>query len=448
MTDTICAISTPLGEGAIAIIRLSGNDAISLVSSIFTKDLTKVPSHTIHYGYIKYKNEIIDEVLVSVMKSPKTFTTEDVVEINTHGGIAITNKILEILLTIGARLAEPGEFTKRAFLNGRIDLVESEAVSDLITADTENARKMAINQVTGTLSKLITTEREKLAYLLSNIEVNIDYPEYEDVEVITHDTLLPKLKEVKENLSTILKESKTSKLIKDGLNICIVGRPNVGKSSLLNRFLNENKAIVTNIAGTTRDIVEGSVVLNGIKLNFIDTAGIRNTTDIVEKIGVDKSLNAIEKADLVILVLNSNEKLTKEDKELLDKIKNLTHIIFVNKNDLQTKLELKEIPSYIEGNTNDEDGIKKLKEEIINIFNLGKIESKNLAYMSNARQISLVEKSIVFIDNAINSLNEETPIDLAEIDIKNAWNALGEIIGATYTEELIDELFKNFCLGK
>ena len=448
MNDTICAISTSLGQGAIAIIRLSGKDAISLVSSIFTKDLTKVASHTIHYGYIKYKGETIDEVLVSVMRAPKTFTMEDVVEINTHGGIAITNKILEILLTIGARLAEPGEFTKRAFLNGRIDLVESEAVSDLITADTDNARKMAINQVTGTLSKLITTEREKLALLLSNIEVNIDYPEYEDVEVITNKTLLPKLKEIKESLNTILKESKTSKIIKDGINICIIGRPNVGKSSLLNRFLNENKAIVTDIAGTTRDIVEGSIILDAIKLNFIDTAGIRNTNDIVEKIGVDKSLEALSKADLVILVLNNNEKLTKEDQELLEKIHNLNHLIFVNKADLKTKLELDKLPHYIIGDTTTEDGIKSLKQEIIKIFNLGKIESKNLAYMSNARQISLVEKSLIHLESAIKSLNDGTPIDLAEIDIKNAWNALGEIIGVTYTDELVDEIFKNFCLGK
>ena len=449
MTDTICSISTSLGTGAISIIRLSGPESINLVNKIFTgKDLNQVESHTIHYGYIKYQNEIIDEVLITIMKAPKTFTREDIVEINAHGGIATTNKILEILLTIGARLAEPGEFTKRAFLNGRIDLVEAEAVSDLIVSDTEDSRALAINQLTGSLSALINNERKKIVTLLSNIEVNIDYPEYEDIKKITNSVLLPILEEIKIDLTKILEESKISKIIKEGINIAIVGRPNVGKSSLLNKFLNEEKAIVTNIAGTTRDIVEGSISLKGIKLNFIDTAGIRETSDIVEKIGVERSLSTINKADLIILVLNNAEELTEEDLNLLKKIKGKKYILFINKSDLPKKLDYSNLNNYILGNTLTSDGIDLLKEKIIELFNLGTFKSKNLVYMSNARQISLVEKALKNIENALDALKNNIPIDMVEIDIKSCFDTLGEIIGVTYKDELIDEIFKNFCIGK
>ncbi len=449
MTDTICSISTSLGTGAISIIRLSGPESINLVNKIFTgKDLNQVESHTIHYGYIKYQNEIIDEVLITIMKAPKTFTREDIVEINAHGGIATTNKILEILLTIGARLAEPGEFTKRAFLNGRIDLVEAEAVSDLIVSDTEDSRALAINQLTGSLSALINNERKKIVTLLSNIEVNIDYPEYEDIKKITNSVLLPILKEIKIDLTKILEESKISKIIKEGINIAIVGRPNVGKSSLLNKFLNEEKAIVTNIAGTTRDIVEGSISLKGIKLNFIDTAGIRETSDIVEKIGVERSLSTINKADLIILVLNNAEELTEEDLNLLKKIKGKKYILFINKSDLPKELDYSNLNNYILGNTLTSDGIDLLKEKIIELFNLDTFKSKNLVYMSNARQISLVEKALKNIENALDALKNNIPIDMVEIDIKSCFDTLGEIIGVTYKDELIDEIFKNFCIGK
>ena len=449
MTDTICSISTSLGTGAISIIRLSGPESINLVNKIFTgKDLNQVESHTIHYGYIKYQNEIIDEVLITIMKAPKTFTREDIVEINAHGGIATTNKILEILLTIGARLAEPGEFTKRAFLNGRIDLVEAEAVSDLIVSDTEDSRALAINQLTGSLSALINNERKKIVTLLSNIEVNIDYPEYEDIKKITNSVLLPILKEIKIDLTKILEESKISKIIKEGINIAIVGRPNVGKSSLLNKFLNEEKAIVTNIAGTTRDIVEGSISLKGIKLNFIDTAGIRETSDIVEKIGVERSLSTINKADLIILVLNNAEELTEEDLNLLKKIKGKKYILFINKSDLSKKLDYSNLNNYILGKTLTSDGIDLLKEKIIELFNLDTFKSKNLVYMSNARQISLVEKALKNIENALDALKNNIPIDMVEIDIKSCFDTLGEIIGVTYKDELIDEIFKNFCIGK
>lgn len=449
MVDTIVSISTSLGVGAIAIIRLSGPKAIEIVNKIFKgKDLTKVDSHTINYGYIKENDTIIDEVLVSIMRAPKTYTTEDVVEINTHGGIATTNKVLELCLTNGARLAEPGEFTKRAFLNGRIDLTQAEAVEDIITSTTDKSLNLSMNQLTGSLKKLITDTRKTMVNLMANIEVNIDYPEYEDAENITIPLLKEKLVPIKNKLSKLLEESKNAKIIKDGIDVALIGRPNVGKSSLLNLFLEEEKAIVTNIAGTTRDIVEGQTIINGIKINFIDTAGIRNTTDVVEKIGVEKSKQMISKADLNILILNNNEPITNEDKELLELIKSKPSIIFINKNDLETKLDLEQMPNIVQGNTLSLEGIKDLKQKIIEYFNLEKIEVKDATYLTNARQNALIKNTISYIDQALEDIETEVPVDMIEINIRAAWDTLGEIIGATYKDELLDELFSNFCLGK
>ena len=448
MEDTIVAISTALQKGAISIIRLSGKEAINIVESIFKgQNLTKVPSHTIHYGFIMEKNTKIDEVLVSIFKSPKTYTKEDVVEINCHGSIATTNKILELLLTKGCRLAEPGEFTKRAFLNGRIDLTQAEAVSDLISSKTDKSREMFLNQLTGELSSQIKTLRQELLNLLANIAVNIDYPEYEDATIITNSLLKEKLAAIIKSLNKLLKTAKNGKIIKDGINIALVGRPNVGKSSLLNKLLQEEKAIVTDIAGTTRDIVEGSITINGITFNFIDTAGIRKTTDIVEKLGVDKSKELINKSDYIICVLNGSEKLTKEDQEILAFLKNKNHLIFINKNDQKIKLDL---PNHnvVYGNTIFEDGINKLKEKLIEEFNLNHLESEDPTYLSNARQISLVKRSLQSLENALNNTSLDIPVDLLELDIKQAYDLLGEITGETYQDELIDELFKNFCLGK
>lgn len=449
MDDTIVSISTSLGVGAIAIIRLSGPKAIEIVNKIFKgKDLTKVDSHTINYGYIKENDTIIDEVLVSIMRAPKTYTTEDVVEINTHGGIATTNKVLELCLTNGARLAEPGEFTKRAFLNGRIDLTQAEAVEDIITSTTDKSLNLSMNQLTGSLKKLITDTRKTMVNLMANIEVNIDYPEYEDAENITIPLLKEKLVPIKNKLSKLLEESKNAKIIKDGIDVALIGRPNVGKSSLLNLFLEEEKAIVTNIAGTTRDIVEGQTIINGIKINFIDTAGIRNTTDVVEKIGVEKSKQMISKADLNILILNNNEPITNEDKELLELIKSKPSIIFINKDDLETKLDLEQMPNIVQGNTLSLEGIKDLKQKIIEYFNLEKIEVKDATYLTNARQNALIKNTISYIDQALEDIENEVPVDMIEINIRAAWDTLGEIIGATYKDELLDELFSNFCLGK
>lgn len=452
MEDTICAISTnPGNNGAISIVRLSGTDAVTITSKIFSnKKFQNAPTHTIHYGFIKDNNQNIDEVLVMKMLAPKTYTTEDVVEINCHGGMMTTNKVLELLLLNGARLAEPGEFTKRAFLNGRINLLEAESVSDIINAKSENARALAMNGISGTMTKLIKDLREEIVGLLANIEVNIDYPEYEDELVITHENIKPKLTKIIEKLQVIIEKSANGKIIKNGIDVAFIGRPNVGKSSLLNAFLEEEKAIVTNISGTTRDVVEGTMSLNGVLLNLIDTAGIRETDDIVEKIGVDKSKKILEKADLVVLVLNYNEKLTDEDRELVQQILPKKHIIFLNKNDLEKKVEeeIYKYPSVVEGNTMTENGLSTLKNKITEMFHLNELETKDMNFLSNIRQITLAKKALQNIKKAQDQINENVPIDILEIELKEAWNNLGLIIGEVYEDELIDNLFQKFCLGK
>ena len=450
MFDTIAAISTALGVGAISIIRVSGVDSINIVNKLFKgKDLTKVDSHTIHYGHIVDNEEIIDEVLVSVMKSPRTFTTEDIVEINSHGGIATTNKVLELLLTNGVRLAEPGEFTKRAFLNGRIDLVEADGIMNIIASKTDKARIQSINQLSGKVSNRIKSLRDKLVGIIANIEVNIDYPEYEDIEVVTTDKIKPALINFKQELIKIIEKSDEGKIINQGINVGIFGRPNVGKSSLLNALLEEDKAIVTDIEGTTRDIVEGTINVNGIVLNIIDTAGIRETDNVVEKIGVEKSKSIMEKCDLSILILNNNEPLTEEDLNLLNIIRNKKHIILMNKIDLENKLDVSLLnDEYLQISALQDKGIEELKQKIIKLFNLGQIETEDLTYLSDARSIALLKKSLNFIDESLNSIENMEPIEIIEINIKDAWSTLGEIIGETYKEELLDELFSRFCLGK
>ena len=448
MDDTICAISTALGVGAISIIRVSGSEAISKVANLFDgKNLNEVKSHTIHYGHIISNGEIIDEVLVTILKAPKTYTKEDIVEINSHGGISTTKKILEILIENGIRLAEPGEFTKRAFLNGRLDLTEAEAVNSLIKSRTDLERKLALNTLSGKVSKKINKVREIIVELLANIEVNIDFPEYEDALEITLENLPPKLNEIKKELENLLEEGKIGKIIENGIKVAIVGRPNVGKSSILNALLKENKAIVTDIAGTTRDIVEGEVELKGIALKFIDTAGIRKTKDIVEKIGVDKSLEMIDESDLVIHVLNNNEVLTEEDKEIMEKIKDKTHITFINKSDLPTKLKI-EKKDVVKGNTMDLNGLDELKNKIVELFDLERINNSNLEIVSSVREIGLLKEALNSINQALNNVSSKLPVDMIAIDIKKAWDLLGEITGESYQDELLDILFSKFCLGK
>lgn len=454
MNDTICAIATSQGVGAIAIIRVSGEEAVEIVNKIFKgKDLTKVNSHTINYGHVVDKSgNVIDEVLVSVMLAPKTFTAENTVEINTHGGIAPTNKVLELLLTNGCRLAEPGEFTKRAFLNGRIDLLEAEAVMDMINAKTNTQRELAVNQISGKVSDLINSLRDDMVQIISNINVNIDYPEYDDVDIITNDILVPKIANLKERITKILKESRNGRIIKDGIKTSIIGRPNVGKSSLLNALLEEEKAIVTDIAGTTRDIVEGQININGILLNMIDTAGIRETDDIIEAIGVEKSIKMMNESDLVLFVLNNNEELTDDIKTLLAELKDKTYIIIINKNDLPKKLNLNEIDvdknNIINMSIKNNQGIEELKQKIIDLFNISQIEGSDPTYLSNTRSISILENCLESIIEVEEGVKNNQPIDMIELDIKDIWEKLGTINGTTYEEELLDEMFSRFCLGK
>ena len=451
MNDTIAAISTALGVGAISIVRVSGDDSLEIVNKIFKgKDLTKVDSHTINYGYIIDSDKLIDEVLVSVMLAPRTFTRENIVEINVHGGIATTNKVLELLLTNGCRLAEPGEFTKRAFLNGRIDLIEAEAVMDLINAKTDKSRSLAINQVSGNVSGLIKDLRQEIVNTLANIEVNIDYPEYEDIEVMTIEMVKENISSIRSKISTILNESENGKIIKDGIKTVIVGRPNVGKSSILNRLLDEDKAIVTDVAGTTRDIVEGNISVDGIMLNMIDTAGIRDTDDIVESIGVKKSLSLIDEADLILFVLNNNEEITDEDKNILNQIKDKNSIVIINKIDLDNKLDINSIEcdNLVKMSALNNEGIIELKNKIKELFNLEQIEKSDYTYLSSARSISLLRKALSSLQEVENGINNNMPIDMIEIDLKDVWNLLGDITGDNYSDELIDQLFSQFCLGK
>lgn len=448
MNDTIVAISTSLGASAISIVRLSGSEAINIASQIYKgKDLSKVSSHTINYGHIYDGDRLVDEVLLSLMKAPKTYTGEDIVEINCHGGVISTKEVLSLCLLKGARLATKGEFTRRAYENGKIDLIQAEAISDLLEADTAALKNVSLNNLNGKLSKLINEYRKNIADLITQIEVNIDYPEYEDIEVVTKEEIKEKMIDIKRHIEELLKTSKNAKFIKDGINTLIIGRPNVGKSSILNKLLEEEKAIVTNIPGTTRDIVEGSLVLEGFKLNLLDTAGIRKTDDVIEQIGVDKSLSYIDESDLVILVLNNNEKLTSDDKDLLDKTKDKKRIIVINKDDLETKINL-EGEDYIKINTLDHEGIDKLKAKITELFNLNEIETSDNAQMVNIRQETKLREALDLVYNIERGLEDDIYIDMLEIDLKRIWDILGEIIGKTYHDEIIDEIFSRFCLGK
>lgn len=451
MNDPIAAISTALGVGAISIIRVSGEDSIKIVNSITkNKKILEASTHTINYDYIVEENKIIDEVLISVMKAPKTFTCENIVEINAHGGISTTNEILRLLLKNGCRLAEPGEFTKRAFLNGRIDLTQAEAVSDLINSKTEKNREIAINQLSGKISTMIKNLRNEILEILANIEVNIDYPEYEDIEIVTNEKVKIEIKKMIEKIKKIIESSENMILIKEGIKTSIIGRPNVGKSSILNRLLDEEKAIVTEIAGTTRDIVEGKISLDGTMLHIFDTAGIRKTNDKIEKIGVQKSIELIDKSDLVLFVVSNNERISKEEKQIIESLENKKFIIVINKNDLKKEIEIPEEykKNVIEINTIDEKSIEILKQKIKEMFSSEKIELEDMSYITNARSLSLLEKAYNILIEIDTSLETSLPIDILEIDIKEVWSILGEIIGETYDEELIDQLFSQFCLGK
>ena len=455
--DTIAAISTPPGEGAISIVRLSGEEAVALAQKIFKgKDLSQVPSHTINYGHIidpKTQAEI-DEVMVSVMRAPKTFTREDVIEINCHGGIVATNKILQLLLANGARLAEPGEFTKRAFLHGRIDLTQAESVMDLIRAKTDRSMKVALNQLDGNLSHLIRNLRQDILDVLAQVEVNIDYPEYDDVETMTTKLLKEKALEVKVRIHQLLETAQQGKVLREGLATAIVGRPNVGKSSLLNYLLHEDKAIVTDIAGTTRDVIEEYVNVRGVPLKLIDTAGIRETTDKVEAIGVERSRKAIEQADLVMLVLNSSEELTAEDLELVAATNGKKRIVILNKMDLEPKLDVEVLKQHVDAaeilttSVLTNEGVDKLEERIAELFFGGIENSQTTVMVTNARHIGLLSQAEDALAAVLAGIEQGMPVDLVQIDMTNAWDLLGEITGDSYQDELLNQLFSQFCLGK
>lgn len=450
--DTIIGISTALSKGAISIIRLSGDDAIKIVNKVFKGiDLSKVEPNTINYGHIVDFDscQIIDEVLVSIFKAPKSYTKEDVVEINCHGGLFVTNKIYEQLVLLGARPSEPGEFTKRAFLSGRIDLTKAEAVMDVINAENNAALKIANSALNGKISTFVDQKRQELLDIIATISVNIDYPEYDDVEQLTNEDILPKLKTIKLELEDALNNAKSAKLLKNGINTVIVGKPNVGKSSLLNTLIGENKAIVTNIPGTTRDIVEASINLGQVTLNLIDTAGIRITEDVVEKIGVEKSKEQINKADIILCVLDGSEPINEQDKEILNEIKNKCHLTIINKIDLEQKINLGEVDDNVLFiSTKNNNTIKELENKILETLNLNNLFNKDITYISNARQLEKINFAIKALDEALTTIENEATIDFVDIDIRKAWLYLGEIVGQTSTDNLLDELFSKFCLGK
>ena len=451
--DTIAAISTPLGEGAIGIVRLSGTDSFAIAQKIFKgKDLASVASHTLNYGHIvdPDKNEILDEVMVGAMRSPKTFTREDIIEINTHGGIAVTNEILQLVIREGARLAEPGEFTKRAFLNGRVDLTQAEAVMDIIRAKTDKAMNIAVKQLDGSLSDLINNTRQEILNTLAQVEVNIDYPEYDDVEEATTEIIREKTTEFEALLTNLLKTARRGKILREGISTAIIGRPNVGKSSLLNNLLREEKAIVTDIEGTTRDVIEEYVNINGVPLKLVDTAGIRETEDIVEQIGVERSKKALKEADLVLLVLNASEPLTDQDRQLLEISQDSNRIILLNKVDLPEKIEIDQLPEdHIKISVLKNQNIDQIEDRINALFfeNAGLVE-QDATYLSNARHISLIEKAVESLQAVNEGLALGMPVDLLQVDLTRTWEILGEITGDAAPDELITQLFSQFCLGK
>ncbi|OTP25168.1 tRNA modification GTPase MnmE [Enterococcus sp. DIV1368b] len=457
--DTIAAISTPPGEGAISIVRLSGDQALTIANKVYqsgNKQLLDVPSHTIHYGHIvdPKSEQLVDEVMVSVMRAPRTFTREDVVEINCHGGIVVVNQILQLLLREGARLAEPGEFTKRAFLNGRVDLSQAEAVMDLIRAKTDKAMGVALNQLDGNLSALIRSLRQEILETLAQVEVNIDYPEYDDVEELTTKLLLEKAQMIQKRIEVLLATSQQGKVLREGLSTAIIGRPNVGKSSLLNHLLREEKAIVTDIAGTTRDVIEEYVNVRGVPLKLIDTAGIRETEDIVEQIGVARSRKALAESELILLVLNQSEPLTIEDEQLLEATKGLKRIILLNKTDLPKQLEEDKLLSLIEDepvfavSVANNEGLDRLETAISELFFGGQTGERDATYVSNTRHIALLEKAAISLQEVIAGIDAGMPVDLVQMDMTRCWDYLGEVVGDSVQDELITQLFSQFCLGK
>ncbi|WP_323847942.1 MAG: tRNA uridine-5-carboxymethylaminomethyl(34) synthesis GTPase MnmE [Phytoplasma sp.] len=453
--DNIAAIATPLGTGSINVIRVSGPEAIQNINQIFRSskkniDLSQVPSHTIHHGFILDKNKnILDEVLISIFKKPHSFTGEDVVEVQGHGGILITQLLLERILSLDIRLSEPGEFSKRAFLNGKIDLIQAESIMDLIFAQNESAIKLANLGLQKKNSKLLQDLINQIVKIIGQIEVNIDYPEYLDIEEMTNKIILPQIKKLISKMEEILNLYTQNRFLKNGVKTLIIGKPNVGKSSLLNVLLQEKRAIVSDIAGTTRDYVDGYINVKGVSLFLIDTAGIRKTNDPLEKIGVDKSQQLLKEAELVLLLLDQSNVLDKDDQILLDLTKKYSRIIIGTKSDLPPKMNLNQIKEeIILLSSHNQDGIDKLKNKILQKFQLDNIQNKEFNYFSNARHIKQIEIALKSLTNIIIDIKKQMPVDIHTINLKEAYNALENILGKNIPDHLINELFSKFCLGK
>lgn len=455
--DTIAAIATAPGEGGIGIIRISGPKSLEVAEEIFFsmsgKKISEYPARTLIFGNIKYGDKKIDEVLVAYMKGPNSYTAEDVIEINCHGGFISVKRILELVLSKDVRLAEAGEFTKRAFLNGRIDLSQAEAVIDVINAKTDKAHEVAENQLDGSLSNRIREFREKVTELLAQVEVAIDYPE-EDIEFIAYTTLEEKTRELNKDIKKLYETSESGKIFREGLKTVIVGKPNVGKSSLLNSILGENRAIVTDIPGTTRDVIEEFVNIKGIPLKIVDTAGIRETDDVVEKIGVEKSMASFDTADLIIMVVDSSSELSEEDREILEKVQGKETILLLNKTDLPQVIDEEEVKKYV----NEEniikisalhnEGIEDVHDRIEAMVYKGDIKSSSNVIITNSRHKDALYRAMKSAEDAMRAIEDKMPLDFVEVDLKNIWDYLGYINGDTVSEDLLDNIFHNFCIGK
>ncbi len=446
--DTIIGQATASGMSALNIIRLSGDEAISLVAKLFQGvDLTTVASHSVHYGHLVFQNEILDEVLVSVFKSPRSFTTEDVVEISCHGGVYIASRIIETLISLGARMAEPGEFTRRAYLNGRIDLTQAESIMDVIQAKTKSQLRLAHSGLSGDVRNRVHALQNELLQIIAVIEVNIDYPEYDDVVEMTNALLIPKIRQLIDIMDRIIERANTGKVIRNGIKTVIVGKPNVGKSSLLNTLLQEDRAIVTDISGTTRDLIQAELRLGGLLIQLIDTAGVRDTTDLVEQIGISKTKKAMEEADLVLLVLDQSKDLTKEDIELLQLTRDKKRIIVGNKSDLGGGLFLEgESPISISAKT--KAGIDALEQSVKHLFDHQPLDQDQEILLGNARHIGKILETKQALQDALRAANDQLPVDFVEMDLKKAWRSLGDITGEASNDQLISTLFSSFCLGK